>query len=308
METPATTGSGDAEIEVRDRTVATVDGHRLAATSYESSADSEGSIVINSALAIPRRFYRHVATWFARRRFDVLTFDYRGIGDSPPADVAASDASLTDWGERDIPACISWVHREFSNSKLFVFGHSLGGQVMGLVGDRVSLDGLVTFSAQSGYWRLQHPEWRWKTVVAMGFLFPVVTRAVGYLPWSLLFGGEDIPGPAALQWARWCMSPDYLFGDPSVEGLEHFHEFSAPVLAYSFEDDRWGAREAVDWMMDRFCNAPVERLHIAPGDVGVDRLGHFGVFRPGVEPLWRDLRDRLVEGSPSSRRCTTDWG
>ena len=32
--------------------------------------------------------------------------------------------------------------------------------------------------------------------------------------------------------------------------------------------------------------APVERLHLAPADRGVKRIGHFGFFLPAAEPTF----------------------
>lgn len=290
--TPGRDDLDDREVAADDCSIPTVDGCRLAATAYRPEGTARGTVVVTSALAMPRTFYRQFAAWFARRGFDVLTFDYRGIADSAPDDPAAADATIVDWGERDIPAALSWARRELASEPLFVFGHSMGGQILGMIGDRIPLDGAVTFSAQSGYWRLQYPGHRIKLLVAMGALFPAVTRAFGYLPWSRIVGGTDIPEPVAHQWMRWCMNPDYLLGDPEVEG-RRYHEFSAPILAYSFEDDVWGYREAVDWMMERYCNAKLERLHLTPEEAGVERIGHFGFFRPGVEHLWCDLLQRL---------------
>ena len=37
----------------------------------------------------------------------------------------------------------------------------------------------------------------------------------------------------------------------------------------------------------RYANAPIEYRRIAPRDVGVQRIGHFGFFRPRFEQtLW----------------------
>ncbi len=33
----------------------------------------------------------------------------------------------------------------------------------------------------------------------------------------------------------------------------------------------------------------VELRHVDPGDVGLDRIGHVGFFRPESRPLWDDV-------------------
>lgn len=279
--------------ESRDVDVEARDGRRLAGTLHQSGTKSRGAVLFTSAMATPRSFYASMADWLARRGFVVLTFDYRGIGGSRTGTPAESDATVEDWARRDIPGALNFLRRRADGTDPYVLGHSLGGQIMGLAGDEVDPAGLVTFSAQSGYWRLQYPGQRWKLFLAAWVLFPALTRLFGYLPWRWLYGGEDIPGPAARQWYRWCRRPDYLLGDPRLEGRGGYRRFSAPILAYSFEDDRWGYHEAVDRMMAAYTGADVTRVHLDPGTVGVESIGHFGFFRPAMEPLWEDLLERM---------------
>jgi predicted alpha/beta hydrolase len=52
-----------------------------------------------------------------------------------------------------------------------------------------------------------------------------------------------------------------------------------------------------------YANAPIEYRRIAPRDIGVPRIGHFGFFRPQFEPtLWPLVPQWLVipRDSPQS--------
>ncbi|MFB6374193.1 MAG: alpha/beta fold hydrolase [Bradymonadaceae bacterium] len=281
------------EIDRRDRSVVTDDGVELATTTYAPTATPEAAVVINSAMAVHRRFYEDFAAWLAEQGFSVVTYDYRGTGGSGADDLAGCDASIEDWFGRDMAAIVEWTRAEWDVETLYMIGHSLGGQVMGLIGDRFDIDAAVTLSAQSGYWRYQYPGEEWKLLVFAGLIAPLVTRLVGYLPWSAVFGGEDIPKRVALQWAAGCRHPDYLLANDILADTTGFGRFSAPILAYSFDDDVWGFEKAVDAMMDHYMAAPVERIHITPEDVGLDRIGHFGFFGSEMTALWRDLLERL---------------
>jgi predicted alpha/beta hydrolase len=33
--------------------------------------------------------------------------------------------------------------------------------------------------------------------------------------------------------------------------------------------------------------------HLTPAELGLRRIGHFGFFRPGAEPLWRETAEWL---------------
>lgn len=279
-------------VESSDITFEARDGITLTGTLY-GAAETRDALLINSAMATPRSFYASLAEWFAGRGWKVLTFDYRGIGDSLAGPVGDSDATVEDWAIRDVPGALARLRSDGVEGGLYVLGHSLGGQIMGLLGEDVGLDGMVTVSAQSGYWRLQHPGQRWKLFLAAWILFPALNGWYGYLPWKRLYGGENIPGDAARQWYCWCRNPDYLLGDETLNGRGGYRRFSVPILAYSFEDDVWGYRESVDRMMEAYTRAEVTRVHLDPKDVGVDSIGHFGFFDPEMEPLWEDLLRRL---------------
>src|SRR5690349_25166291 len=67
-----------------DITVPATDGYPLAGTLYLPRGTKRHAVLINSAAAVPRKLYRGFAGYLARRGCAVLTYDYRGIGDSRP--------------------------------------------------------------------------------------------------------------------------------------------------------------------------------------------------------------------------------
>ena len=73
---------------------------------------------------------------------------------------------------------------------------------------------------------------------------PVLVPAVGYFP-GWLMGGEDMPGPAFLEWTRWCMHPEFIFGDPTLTETGYLAQFRAPIRFAQIEDDVWGTPPAV---------------------------------------------------------------
>ncbi len=266
------------------------DGYALAATLYRPTGEARGAVIVSSATAVPRRFYRHFATELSGAGYAVITYDYRGIGDSAPESLKGFEGRTRDWGLIDMAGVIDWAVEELALPRLFLVGHSVGGQVAGLLDNADKVDGLVTVSAQSGYWALQGGEQKWLAGFHMHVTFPLLTRLVGYMPWSWLGNALDLPKGPALEWSRWCRDPDYLLGDETLP-LERFARFEAPVLAYSIGDDKWGTVPAVNAMMSAYPN--VERRHIEPAEHGMTAIGHFGYFRPAAQPLWGDTIDWL---------------
>jgi predicted alpha/beta hydrolase len=52
-------------------------------------------------------------------------------------------------------------------------------------------------------------------------------------------------------------------------------EFSRPLLAISFDDDRLAPRAAVDHLVSKMPRAELTRRHVVPAEVGVPVLSHF---------------------------------
>lgn len=282
---PTATDGGAHRIE--RRRFPARDGFELAGDLYRPAPglDRGRMVVISSATAVPRRYYRHLARRLTEAGYTALTYDYRGIGASRPSSLRGFDASMRDWGLLDMAGAVEWARAELAPERLFLIGHSVGGQIAGLLDARASalVDGMITFSAQSGYWRLQGAGQKAAVFVHVHVSLPLLGTVFGYVPWSKLGSAEDLPKGVALEWSRWCRNPRYLLGDPSLP-LERYARFEAPVLAYSFGDDTWGTPRAVDAMMRAYPN--LERRHIEPGDAGLRSIGHFGFFRPDAAHLW----------------------
>ncbi|MGH8196115.1 MAG: alpha/beta hydrolase family protein [Woeseiaceae bacterium] len=283
--------------EPENRRIVAADGYELAASFFDAG-DANTIVMINSATAVPRRFYRRFASTIQQYGWHAVTYDYRGIGDSKPESLRGFDAALRDWAFLDMTAMVAWSEREFAPARLFVVGHSFGGQTPGMIENAHCIDAMVGVSAQSGYWAVQGGGEPIKVRFIVTVLIPLLSRLFGYFPWSLVTRGEDLPKGVALEWARWCRNPDYLLGDESLP-LERYQSFTAPVLAYSIADDVWGSRRAVDDMMRAYRN--VTRRHIAPADYGLERLQHMGFFRDGAEPLWREAIGWLDAAVPHAK-------
>ena len=74
---------------------------------YENAvlvAPGEQFIVMASATGVPHGFYKRFAEFAHARGVNVVTTDYRGIGDSKPATLKGFDMQYADWSTLDL-AC-----------------------------------------------------------------------------------------------------------------------------------------------------------------------------------------------------------
>lgn len=288
------------------------DGRLLAATWFEPPLGEAiaAVAVIGAATAVPAGYYRHFAEWLARRGYAVLTFDYRGIAASGAALRPGEDVRLRDWARFDMGAALHAAdrrrrleqHRQGRELGLLWVGHSLGGNAVGLVpGFEDQVDAVLGVAAQVAY--LGH--WSgWARAQAWVFfhvMLPLLVRVVGYAPgWVLGPRAQNLPPGAALEWAAWGRTPGFLFGDASLDRERAYHRFNGPVHLWSIADDHlFGPAAAVDALAQEFRAAQVERRAVAPGDLDVARIEHFGPFRRELGArLWPQLLNPIEEATP----------
>ena len=275
-----------------DLTIPATDGFSLAATQFGDDARAaERLVLIAPATGVKRRLYRPFSEFLAGEGFGVVTWDWRGTGDSRPASLRGFEATMRQWGERDLAGVIDWATARHPDARLAVIGHSFGGQAVGLAKNRARVRRLVTIAAQSGYLGHWPRPQRYMYAALWYVAMPLTARIAGYFPARLFRLGEDLPRGVALQWARWCRTPSYL-----GEWSGH-RAFTAPMLSIGFMDDPFAPPEAVQALLARYGSKKQQGWLIAPDELGARDIGHFGFFRPGVTPtLWRDVADWLGSG------------
>ncbi len=82
----------------------------------------------------------------------MLSFDYLGMGESLSGRLKDVDVTVLDWARNDCVAMVEALSNEVPDKPLYWLGHSLGGQVLGLVSNRERITKAITIAAGSGYW------------------------------------------------------------------------------------------------------------------------------------------------------------
>ncbi|HYE00432.1 MAG TPA: alpha/beta fold hydrolase, partial [Alphaproteobacteria bacterium] len=128
------------------------DGRPLAASLFVPAQENGVAVVVNSASAVPRPYYNAFAAFLAERGFTVLTYDYRGVGESRQGPLKREAGRMLDWGTLDQAAAFDWFAQNRPHLALTVVGHSAGGQILGLNDRAAAIRAAYLVAAPHGYW------------------------------------------------------------------------------------------------------------------------------------------------------------
>jgi predicted alpha/beta hydrolase len=285
------------------QTLLAADGTPLFLRTYAAQGATRGSVVIGGAMGVRQDYYASFAQWLAAQGWQVTSFDYRGMGDSLPASgLKGYQADLHDWA-RDYEAVIDHAKAAVPAQPLYLLGHSLGAQLPGLLRNAHQVNGLLSVAAGSGYWRENAPQLKRIVPYFWFILVPLATRLFGYFPGKRLRKVGDLPKGVILQWRKWCLNPRYSVGAEGAAVQQSYAQVQFPVVALSITDDELMTLRGTHSLIKLYANAPREVHSIAPADLSVRRLGHFGPFRAEHQSLlWPRLEQWLSSfaATPSS--------
>lgn len=283
------------DISAEDIEVPAADGFPLAATLYRPSTDGGAFVQVNGATAVHRRLYARYARFLAGRGLTVLTYDYRGTGDSLRVPIRRMRARMRHWGERDLTGVIDWVGTHFAAHRHVAVSHSVGGQLLCLAPNVGRLEAVYAIAAQwpsAHHWRAPT---RWFLPLFFRVVAPLATQALGYFP-GKLFGMGDLPKGIGLEWMQWCAGRDYMTDDDGSAMRPYADRLTARVRWIGFADDlTLGPPDAVRAIARVYRHADSDVRIIEPKAVGRNTVGHWGFFKAWAEkPLWVPSADWLV--------------
>lgn len=266
------------------------DGYKLGAYIREPETKHKGIIQINSGTGIPQEFYKHFAKYLTKLGYVTITFDYRGIGKSKPKSLKGFNATNLQWGTLDMTAILDWSIKNYPTLDKIVIGHSMGGQLIGLMENNERIDNVFIIASGTGYWK-DMPKGITKSLMPfLWYLYmPLNTLIYGYSNSKKINQGENLPKGVALQWRKWCLNKDYWENEFGKTINNSFLKLSAPIKSLTFSDDNLISKKANKKLLAYFNNTTINEIEISPLSVGLNKIGHFGYFSRKSEKLWSSL-------------------
>lgn len=266
----------------------TDDDYTLSVTLFEPEISNRKLLIINSATGVRQQVYFSFAKYLTEKGFTVLSYDYRGIGQSKPGKMRGFVASMRIWGTLDYKAVTDFVQQQFHDFEKYALGHSVGALILGMNPYSHIFKKFVFVSTQKAF--LGNLDFRTRIFGYLGFgvVQPLTTALFGYFPAHRFGVGESLPAGSAYDWRTLVLNRKST--NKLLEKIENdcSAALKQEVLVIRAEDDSWLTERAVRKLMEEtFPNMrPTYRLvHTAESERG--EIGHINFFRTYNRKLWK---------------------
>ncbi len=249
-------------------------------------------LIINNGARVLQNKYFDFASYLSKNQINVVTYDYRDMI-STEKDFPEIQGSILQWAKRDMGNVMGHILEKDPAANIFILGHSLGGQIIGLSEWSTKAKGIVLVATQTGYYRYWKFPFNIINYSLWYFLIPHFVRVYGYFPGRKQKGTENMPKTPALEWAKWCQSPKYLFDHIPRED-QYFEKITCPLLSISFDNDIYATRASVDWFTAKYSSAQVHKVHYKSKKI---KYSHSALFEPKNFSQMGDDLIRFIENA-----------
>ncbi|WP_180003717.1 MULTISPECIES: alpha/beta hydrolase family protein [unclassified Acinetobacter] len=285
--------------EFETLTIRCKDGYPLTARFYTANEAARKSlpVLICPATGITAQFYHSFNVWLQAQGYDVLCFDFRGIGQSLNGSLKKSKASIVQWGQLDIPAAIDALLDKTKAEKVILVGHSAGGQLLGIVPNYDKVAKVVAVSGSTGHVKGLKGRTKLLAPVMFDVIFPLSRFTLGYGPTSKIGMGENLPKDVAKQWAQFCSKPGYVInaiGKTVPKTEDHHEQITCPITVLWSTDDEIATEANVKDLIRLYPNANASHKELKPSAFGHKAIGHMLMFKRSHQNLWPVIEQEIT--------------
>ena len=251
-------------------------------------------LLLNSATGVKQQIYFSFAKYFAENGFTVITYDYRGIGESKPQKMRGFKATMRTWGSEDFKTVTNFIQKNYQDHQKFCLGHSVGALILGMNSDSFIFEKFIFVTTQDAY--VGNLKWNIALAGILGFglAVPFSTRLFGYFPAHRFGLGESLPKGVALDWKTLILhkkSTSRLY-EKITEDISK--KLTQETLIISAEDDPWVTMKGMENLMNNvYPNLKKTYQEIKISASPKNEIGHINFFRSFNKVLWNVVLDDL---------------
>lgn len=272
----------------------TPDHFPLSVKIFEPEMSNGKLLLINSATGVKQQIYFSFAKYLAEKGFTVITYDYRGIGESKPKKMNGFKASMRIWGTVDFKTVTNFIKKEYAGFDKFCLGHSVGALILGMNADSQIFKKFIFVATQDAYLGNLNFKVAVAGLLGFGIALPIMTHFLGYFPANRFGLGESLPKGVAFDWQTLILnkkSTKRLYETNEADFSKNLYQ---PTFIIHAEDDSWVTQKGMRNLMKTtypHLKTTYREVKISESDKG--EIGHVNFFRSFNRGLWKIVLEQL---------------
>ena len=279
---------------MKELVLQTPDQFPISVKIFEPEIPNRKLLVINSATGVRQQVYFSFAKYLAEQGFTVITYDYRGIGESKPRKMKGFEASMRIWGTNDFKTVTTFIKENYPDYTKFCLGHSVGALILGMNEDSVIFKKFIFVATQDAY--IGHLSWRVAVTAALGFgiAVPVTVILKGYFPAHRFGLGESLPKGSAYDWRTLILNKKSTSRLYEKIEKDHSKDLNQEAFIIHAEDDTWVTMKGMESLMNNsYPNMKKTYQEIKVSESPKKQVGHINFFRSYNRSLWKIILDKI---------------
>ena len=281
-------------ITMKDLILNTSDHIPLSVKVFEPQISNGKLLLINSATGVKQQIHFSFAKYFAENGFTVITYDYRGIGESKPTKMRGFNASMRIWGTIDFKTLTDFIQKEYPDYTKFCLGHSVGALILGMNDYSKNFEKFIFVGTQDAYIGNLTFTVAATAMLGFGIALPLMTHFFGYFPAHRFGLGESLPKGVAFDWQTLILNKKSTSKLYEKIGEHISKELSQKTFIIHAEDDTWVTQEGMKNLLKNvYPNLKTTYREIKISESEKGEIGHVNFFRSYNKKLWKIALDEL---------------
>lgn len=261
---------------------------------FEPQTSNGKLLLINSATGVKQQIYFSFSQYLAKNGFTVITYDYRGIGESKPKKMRGFNASMRIWGTIDFKTVTNFIQQEYSDHTKFCLGHSVGALILGMNDYSKSFEKFIFVGTQDAYIGNLKFTVAVTALLGFGIALPVMTNFFGYFPAHRFGLGESLPKGVAFDWQTLILNKKSTSKLYEKIGGNSSKDLNREVFITHAEDDTWVTQKGMQNLLKNvYPNIKKTYREIKISESEKGEIGHVNFFRSFNKSLWKIILDEL---------------
>lgn len=281
-------------MKMKEQVLKTLDNVSLSVKVFEPSESNGKLVLINSATGVKQQIYFSFAKFLAANGFIVITYDYRGIGESKPLKMRGFEASMRVWGTVDYKTVTNFIQQEYSHTIKFCLGHSVGALILGMNEDSKIFKKFIFVATQDAYIGNLTPKVAIAGALGFGIALPVMTELFGYFPANRFGLGESLPKGVAYDWQTLILNKKSTSKLYEKNKVDFSKQLSQETFVIHAEDDDWVTEKGMHHLLQTsYPNLSSTYREVKVSESEKNEIGHINFFRSFNKKLWNIILEQL---------------